>query len=197
MSVDRESELSLVARLRARDASAFDEAHAAFHTRLFNFLARLARNRDVAEDLLEEVWLRLVSHAPRLRPDTALGAWLFTVARNLYISYCRSRALETGLAADSAAFWPSLPASGSPFEEAAASETERRLERALASLPPSYREVLLLVAVEGLSPAEAAVICGISGAALRQRVHRARAMLLERLDAAPAPPRAKLREVLS
>ena len=195
--MDRESELSLVARLRARDASAFDEAHAAFHARLFNFLARLARNRDVAEDLLEEVWLRLVSHAPRLRPDTAIGAWLFTVARNLYFSYCRSRALETGLAAESAAFWPSISAPSSPFEDTAASETERRLERALASLPPAYREVVLLVAVEGLPPAEAAVICGLSGTALRQRLHRAREMLVERLDATPARARSKLREVLS
>ena len=65
----------------------------------------------------------------------------------------------------------------SPFEEAAASESERRIEAALAGLPLQYREVLLLVGVEGLGLAEAAAVCGISNVALRQRLSRARAML--------------------
>lgn len=51
---------------------------------------------------------------------------------------------------------------------------ERRLEAAIASLPSSYREVLLLVGVEGLPPGEAAVICGVTPETLRQRLHRAR-----------------------
>ena len=59
--------------------------------RLFNFLARLSRRRDIAEDLLDETWLRFVDRAHKLKPDTRLGPFLFTVARNLYISYCRSR----------------------------------------------------------------------------------------------------------
>ena len=55
---------------------------------------RLSRRRDVAEDLVEETWLRLVTHAPRLRPDTRLASWLFTVARHLHVSYVRSRVIE-------------------------------------------------------------------------------------------------------
>ena len=77
--MDRDSELELVTRLRAGDAAAFDAVHGAFNTRLFNFLARLSRRRDVAEDLLEETWLRFVDRAPRLRGDTRLGPFLFTV----------------------------------------------------------------------------------------------------------------------
>ncbi len=92
--MDRDLELQLVDRLRRCDAEAFEAVYEAFNARLFNFLARLSNSRDVAEDLLEETWLRLVSHAPRLRPDTNLGAWLFTVARNLHVSYRRSRLLE-------------------------------------------------------------------------------------------------------
>ena len=88
------SELDLVARIRAGDAAAFDAIHAEFNGRLFNFLARLSRRREVAEDLLDETWLRFVDRAPKLKPDTRLGPFLFTVARNLYVSYCRSRMLE-------------------------------------------------------------------------------------------------------
>lgn len=180
--MDRDSELALVDRLRAGDPGAFDVVHAAFHARLLTFLARLSRRRDLADDLVEETWLRLVGQATRLRPDTRLGPWLFTVARNLYVSYCRSRLLEDSHAADLFGLWPGGTPKPSPFEETAATEFERRLESAIASLPASSREVLLLVAVEGLRPAEAAEVCGITPEALRQRLSRARALLARRLE---------------
>jgi len=193
--MDRDCELALIDRLRNGDPSAFDEVHAALNVRLFSFLARLSRSRDVAEDLLEETWLRLIANARRLRPDTRLNAWLFTVARNLYISYCRSRLLETGHAADYTGLWLLGTPHASPFEETAANETEGRLETALASLPAVYREVLLLVGVEGMQPMDAAAICGITPEALRQRLHRARALLSERLEPAPVPALAHVGEV--
>lgn len=188
--MDRECELALVRRIREGDAAAFDVVHAEFNARLFGFLARVSRNRDVAEDLLEETWLRFVAHAARLDADTRLGPWLFTVARNLHVSYCRSRALDDARAGGALGLWP-VPQPDSPFEHAAATELEARIEAALASMPVSFREVLLLVAVEGLRPAEAAVICGLSPDALRQRLKRARALLAQHLD----QPSATIREV--
>jgi RNA polymerase sigma-70 factor (ECF subfamily) len=185
--VDRESELALVSRLRAGDAEAFDVVYDQFNARLFNFLARLSRRRDVAEDLLEETWLRLVAQARRLRPDTRLAPWLFTVARNLYASYCRSRLVEDSHAAGLIGLWPFGSPRPTPFESTAANETERRLEAALAGLPVRYREALLLVAVEGLRPAEAADVCGVSSETMRQRLSRARALLASRMDPTATP----------
>jgi RNA polymerase sigma-70 factor (ECF subfamily) len=185
--MDRVSELQLVDRLRRCDAEAFEAVHDAFNGRLFSFLARLANSRDVAEDLLEETWLRLVSHAPRLRPDTNLAAWLFTVARNLHVSYRRSRLIEDAGSADTAGLWAISAQQPSPLDLAEVSEMERRIASALASLPAIYREALLLVAVEELSPSEAAAICGISPAAMRQRLSRARSHLDRRLkESGPA-----------
>jgi len=188
--MERDTELALVERLRTGDADAFDEVYAAFNVRLFTFLVRLSRRRDVAEDLIEETWLRLVTHGRRLRPDTRLGAWLYTVARNLYRSYLRSRLLEDSAAASLMALWPVSAGRHSPFEAAAAGELERRIERALAALPVASREVLLLVAVAGLDQSDAADVCGITPEALRQRLHRAREALakaLERNAAVVAP----------
>ena len=105
--MDQATEASLVSRLQAGDTAAFDEVHLALNTRLFGFLVRLSRSRDVAEDLVEETWLRLVTHAKRLRSDTRLAPWLFTVARNLYVSYQRSRMLEETHAASLIGLWPS------------------------------------------------------------------------------------------
>ena len=192
--MDRDAELALVARLRVGDPAAFDLVHAEFNTRLFNFLARLSQRRDIAEDLLEETWLRLVARASALRDDTRLAPWLFTVARNLHASYCRARLVENSHAASLIALWPSPAPRPSPFEALAASEAERRIETALAALSVASREALLLVASEGLSPAEAALVCGISAEAMRQRLSRARAELSRRLDAHDRPPLSALRE---
>ena len=180
--MDRQSELDLVAQVRAGDAAAFDRVYAAFNARLFSFLARLSRSRDVAEDLLEETWLRFIDRAPKLRPDTNLGPFLFTVARNLYVSYCRSRLMEDSQTVDMIGLWPLGTPPPSPFESTVASETGRRIEAALADLSATYREALLLVAVEGMRPAEAAIVCGITPEAMRQRVSRARAAIARRLD---------------
>src|SRR5215467_12176138 len=105
-SVDRGTELALMEGLRQGDAAAFDAVYAAFNTRLFTFLVRLSCRRDVAEDLLEETWLRLVKHARRLRTDTRLAPWLFTVARNLHVSFIRARLLEDSVTASLIAVWP-------------------------------------------------------------------------------------------
>ena len=75
--MDRESELALVERVRAGDTAAFDAVHAAFNARLYGFLARLARSRDVAEDLLEDTWMRFVTPrrpAPRPIPGSVPGS---------------------------------------------------------------------------------------------------------------------------
>ena len=174
--VEHELEVELVSRLQAGDSAAFDEIYTAFNCRLLNFLAHMARNRSVAEDLLEETWLRLVSAGEDLRADTRLGPWLFTVARNLYISYCRSRVRETAYTADVVFLWP-CETPKTPFDLASLSEFEERLEAAIAYLPPIYREVILLVGVEQLRPVEAAEVCGISPESLRQRLKRARDLL--------------------
>ena len=184
--MDPDDERLLVARLRAGDTGAFDEVYDAYRPRVFAFLLRMSRNRTLAEDLLDETWLRLVSHAPRLLPDTRLGPWLFTVARNLYWSFRRDSLVEEIAATELLTLWPSPAPWPSPFDLAAAGELERRVELALSKLSPKYREVLLLVGHEGLTPADAAAVCGITAEAMRQRLSRARATLAERLRETPA-----------
>jgi RNA polymerase sigma-70 factor (ECF subfamily) len=184
--VERQIELRLVARLKDGDHAAFEAVYEAFRPRLFSFLVRLSQRRDVAEDLLEETWLRLVARARELRDDTCLGAWLFTVARNLHSSWRRSRALETEQVAVLTPCWPEPERGESPFEAAARGETERRLEAALTRLSLRDREVLLLVVVEGLTPTAAATVCGLTPEALRKRLQRARERLASEMTALPA-----------
>lgn len=172
-----------MAGLRAGDPAAFDAVYAAYRPRVYGFLVRLTGRRELADELHQETWVRLARHAPRLAPDTRLAAWLFTVARNLWRSHQRwawldgTRLLE--LATRPAGATPT------PLELATASESQRRAEAAIAALPAAYREVVLLVVVEHLDPAEAAVVLGLSPEATRQRLSRGRAALAAALGGAP------------
>jgi RNA polymerase sigma-70 factor (ECF subfamily) len=180
MASDDEPEV--VEGLRRGDPAAFDRVYERYRPRLFAFLLRLSRQRTVAEDLLDETWLRLVAHARSLRPDTRLAAWLFTVARNLYWTHRRDSLVEEEAAAELLTLWPARDSWPSPYDVVATGELGRRVERALATLSPQHREVLLLVAYEGLTPTEAAAVCQIKPDAMRQRLARARAALVEALE---------------
>ncbi|HEX4135626.1 MAG TPA: RNA polymerase sigma factor [Bryobacteraceae bacterium] len=180
--MERDFEVALVGRLRAGDLTAFDAIYDAWNPRLFSFLLRMTKNRAIAEDLLEETWLRLVSGGEGLAAATRLGPWLFTVARNLFLSDYRSRVREQACARDLISLWPG-GFSRSPHDSALLRKFEERLEAALAEVPPVYREVLLLVGFEGPRPADAAAVCGITPEALRQRLSRGRALLAQRLKA--------------
>jgi RNA polymerase sigma factor (sigma-70 family) len=184
--VEREIELRLVARLKAGDAAAFEAIYEAFRPRLYSFLARLSRRRDVAEDLLEETFLRLVARASELVDDTRLAPWLFTVARNLHASYRRHRALDEARVSELTPLWPPARAE-SPFETTARHETERMLETALARVPLRDREVLLLVGGDDLSPSEAAAVLELTPEAARKRLQRARERLQAEMDAEAIP----------
>lgn len=180
LRMERELENALVQRLRTGDVLAFDAVYDDYNPRLFSFLLRMTKNRAEAEDLLEETWLRLVSAREDLAAETRLGPWLFTVARNLFMSYCRSRAREHAHARDLISLWPG-ELSRSQYDSAFWNEFQDRLDAALAEVPPMYREVLLLVGFEGLRPVAAAAVCGITPEALRQRLSRARVLLSQRL----------------
>lgn len=175
------TEAELVARLKQGDPAAFDAIYDQYRPRVFGFLARMCGDRQTAEDLLQETWLRLARNASRLTDDTRLGPWLFTVARNLVTSHYRWLALDLGRLRDLSFVADARPPEPTPFDSASAGETAEQIERALARMPRKYREVLLLTTVEQLAPQDAAYVVGIKPAALRQRLTRARAMLRDRL----------------
>jgi RNA polymerase sigma-70 factor (ECF subfamily) len=191
--VDGSPDRALVLAVRSGDPVAFGRAHSRYGPRLFNFLARMSGRRDVAEDLYQETWIKLAVHASRLTEDTDLGAWLYTVARNLARSERRSERSRT-LALSESALEGTSDRGASPHDWAAANETEALVDRALADLPGPLREVLLLIVVAGLEQEQVAEILDLKPDALRQRLTRARAKLSERLDELMKPTRATVKE---
>jgi len=179
--MDPDVERRLVAALREGDERAFGEVYEAWRAAVFTFTLRMVGRRAVAEELAQEVWLRLAARAMSLRDDSRLEAWLFTVARNLCVSYWRTRGVE-GLFDTAPETIERLRSAGPlPDERAGSRELGERLERGLAHLATRYREALLLVGIHGLTPATAAGVCGISAEAMRKRLERARDLLAREL----------------
>ncbi len=170
----------LVARLRRRDKTAFDDVYALYHPRIFRFLQRLTGSRQLAEDLFQDTWLAAARHAGDVTEDTELGAWLFTIARNRYRSHRRWAFLDftqrERLTHEPVDHAPSPDRSAEARAEAAA------VTEAFARLAPAHREILLLVVVEGLETAQVATVLGLKPDAVRQRLSRARAELAATLE---------------
>ena len=167
----------LVAELRSGSEVAFTRTWEDYRPRVFVFLLRLSGRGDVAEELTQECFLRLARNARRLAPDTRLKSWLFVVARNLWLSHRRWAWVDGDRLIELAARALSAPEPPSALELAALSQAQRAIERAIAAMPVSAREVFLLVAGEGMEPGEAAQILGIKPDAARQRLARARRVL--------------------
>ncbi len=185
MTLGEADDRALVERLRAGDARAFDAAYARYHGRLYAFLARMVLDRAVAEDLHQETWVRFARGVRELRDGARLASWLFRIARNLATSRARRRAIERGAADVWVEQRRQLDGTGTPHDALEASEQRARLEAGLAALAPADRELILLVAVEGLQPQEAAEVLGIRKEALRKRLERARERLRGLIDEAP------------
>ncbi len=163
----------LMLAVRGGDLDALDTLFGRHHRRLYGFLTRLTGDRDAAEDLVQDVFLRLLRFRQSYRDDGDFVPWLFSIARN--VASTRYRVLRPTTVLDDQEL-------GSSDEVGAldlliAREDQQHLARTLASLPISHREVLLLRGVEELSHRQIAIALGCSEGAVRVRVHRALAAL--------------------
>lgn len=166
---------SLLEGLRRADPLAFETLYEREKAALYGFLLRLARDRHVAADLFQNVWLKLARHAGRLRDDSNLRAWLYTVARREFLSFRRAQALDLSR----------VLVLGIESEAEGGEDHDLplvALGAGFARLSDADREVLLLAAARELDAQAAAQVLGISDVAFRQRLARARRRLAQRLN---------------
>jgi RNA polymerase sigma-70 factor, ECF subfamily len=153
-----------------------------FRARLLGFIARRVGDRDSAEDVLQDVMLRIHRHAGELERSAAVGAWAHQIARNAIADHYRRAAVRrerpSGIDFDRQDL---------PVLEDAPGELRSELAACLAPLlerlPRLQREALVLTEVEGLTQARAAAQLGLSSSGMKSRVQRGRAQLKELLTA--------------
>lgn len=175
---------ALVERARGGDAVSLDRLLRVLEPQIWRFGLRLCGDREDARDVLQDTLLGAVRTLGEYRGEAALSTWLYTIARSHCIKKRRrpkgAPANLVSLDADSGETVRGLADSASgPAEQAERAELGRLLERALMTLPPAFREAVVLRDLEGLSAPEAAALLGVSVAALKSRLHRGRTALKE------------------
>ena len=170
---------------RAGDGGAFDALFRRWVGRVLRYVGRLVRDPAVAEELAQEVFLRVHRARERYRADAKFSTWLFTIATNVARNELRrpqQRARKRSLDEDDGGAPFELPAPGSGADLVAhARRVGATLEVELAALPDRQREALWLTAVEGFSYAEVASALETSEPSVKALVHRARVTLAERM----------------
>lgn len=137
-----------------------------YQTPLFNFYAKLTGDRAVSEDLVQEVFLRILKYRQSYKPGTPFRAWVYQIARNARADHCRKQRPETNQPVEIAV--ATVQADG-----AQQSQETILLHRALMQLPEDKREVLVLSRFQELKYEEIARLLGCEPGAVKVRVHRA------------------------
>jgi RNA polymerase sigma-70 factor (ECF subfamily) len=172
--------------LRAGDASALEALFRRWSAPLLRFLERMLRDRPAAEELVQEVFLRVHRARDRYAPEARFSTWLYRIATNLALNELRRpRRREPHRSTDEEGGPALTVEAAAPDDVVDARRMGARVERELARLPEKQRAALCLTAVEGLSYAEVAEALEVSEQAVKALVHRARSALVERLRQGP------------
>jgi RNA polymerase sigma-70 factor, ECF subfamily len=172
----------LLDRARAGDRAALARLLELHQGQIYRFGLRMCRDAEDARDVLQDTLLAFARGVPEFRGGAALSTWLFTIARSFCLKKRRKRRGAPTEVEPLDAAARQVPVAGRAADEAlAAKEMEQALERAIAGLEPSYREVLLLRDVEGLTAGEVGKVTGISVQAVKSRLHRARLAVRQQL----------------
>jgi len=166
----------VMAQVKGGDRGAFEALYDLFSPRVMAFLYRLAQDRATAEDLTQETFLAVWQAAPRWKPTGKVSTWIFQIAKRLW--WKRSASRRSRRAREEAVARRRPPQDDPAPDRLAAQHDEvRRLQDAVGSLTPKLRLAFVLVRLEGLSYAEAAMVADVPAGTVKSRMAAAEARL--------------------
>ncbi len=185
--------LAIAKGLKRNDPELLDQLIEMYQHRLLRYLLFLTGKREVAEDLFQETWMRVLLRGAQYNGKARFDTWLFTIARNLVIDLSRKRQMasldemsETG--EDERPFEVAIDGP-SPLEQFATREDRAEVAEVLLKLEPNYREVLTLRFHEEMSLEEIATVTRAPLSTVKSRLYRGLAALkpeVEQLRRAPS-----------
>lgn len=188
-------EHQLIERMRARDESAVERLAADYGRKVFQLAFRYTRNHEDAEEVAQDVLLKVYDNIEAFRGDAALSSWIYRITFNAAMSrlrrakgprLARSKAGQEGGAEETGLLQPGVPVDVADWsmladDQLLRSELRQQLARALRDLPPIYRLPVLLRDVHGLTTEEASARLRVKDQTLKSRLHRGRLLLRSRL----------------
>jgi RNA polymerase sigma-70 factor (ECF subfamily) len=190
----RQESLAIAAGLKHQEAGLLDELIVRYQHRLLRYLLYLTSSRELAEDLFQEVWMRVLVRGGQFNGKARFDTWLFTIARNLVIDYRRKRTLasldelfEGSSEDDRPMSFEISDSQPTPFDRFASLEDRQRVADALLSVDTLYREVLVLRFHEDLSLQEIASVTRAPLSTVKSRLYRGLAAIRPVLENSAAP----------
>jgi len=182
------SDLALVERVRGGDVGAYEELVRMYDRRVFRIAQHITQNREDAEDVVQDAFLKAYQNLSRFKGDSKFYTWLVRIAVNEALMKLRKRrnsrvvSMDDDVETDEGSM-PREFADWSPNPEQlyGQDETAEILRKTIQGLPPTFRTVFVLRDVEGLSTEETAQMLELSVPAVKSRLLRARLQLRERL----------------
>ena len=186
------SDPEVVVLARKGSEAAYRELLSRYERPVFSLVFRMVRDRETAEDLSQETFIKVLNNLDRYSPEFKFSSWLFKIANNLTIDHLRRRRVDTisiegapdAVTAESARATSIavVSASESPLEELESRELGTAIERAIGKLRPEYRACIMLRHVEDRSYEEIAEIVKLPLGTVKTYIHRARHELRMALD---------------
>lgn len=164
---------------RQGDAGAFDTLYTRHKGPLYRFILRAVRERALAEELYQEIWMRVIEARGRYEVRARFTTWLYTIAHHRLTDHWRKRGLKVVELQDDHA---AAPPADDPEARAAGREDLQRIAQAITALPELQREAFLLHAEAGMTVAEIAAATGANEEAAKSRLRYALARLKAALD---------------
>ena len=184
-----DTDAQLMLRFKAGEVDAFEALFSRHCGALVSFAYRFVRNREVAEELAQEVFLRVHDAAPKYRADAKFTTWLYRIATNICLNEVRRPGFRAGHESLDSAQDPdrrpaeivdnSRPSADVLIQRRAISDA---LRKALAQLPEKQRAAFILNKYQELSYAEVAEVLGVTEKAVKSLIHRAKEALASMLQ---------------
>jgi RNA polymerase sigma-70 factor (ECF subfamily) len=181
----------VIARARAGREAAYRELIGRYQRPVLSLIFRLVRDRELSEDLAQETFIKVFNALDRYDPNQKFSSWIFKIAHNTAIDQLRKKEVATlsldgsphAESADEAeaTLFTAVASDETPEEYTSSREIGSEIERALATLRPEYRTVIILAHVEGRPYEEVAEIMALPLGTVKTFIHRARNELKQRL----------------
>ena len=178
---DQLTDADVVRRVLAGETALFEIIMRRYNQRIYRAVRAIVRNEHEAEDVMQQAYVNAYSHLHQFAERSTFATWLTRIAINEALARVRPRALRLADDIDETIMNEIESNTPNPEQQAVASELKNAVESEIASLPASYRSVLMLREVEGLSTAETAECLDVNEDVVKQRLHRARTMLRDNL----------------
>ncbi len=176
-------------RLKRQDPALLDDLIVEYQHRLLRYLLYLTGNRELAEDLFQETWMRVLTRGAQFNGSARFDTWLFTIARNLVIDFRRRRtmaSLEALSESEDDRAYEIVSNDPTPYDNYLRSQNSALVVEALLTLDPLHREVLVLRFHEELALEQIAKVTNSPLSTVKSRLYRGIAALKPRIEQALA-----------